>query len=252
MIPELATRADAVVVEVEPRLVPLFARSFADVRTVALGPEPRLYAGRIDAQESLSDVGRHLRTGWQSFPRHSQGYLKADAQRTLSLRERFSHDARALIGLSWISFNKVYGRSKSARLRDFEALLSLPNCRFVDLQYGDTRDEREAIERELGVRVERLPDIDNTQDIDGLAALITACDAVVTVSNTTAHLAGALGRPTWVMVPHGHARFWYWFRDDADSPWYPRVHLKRQARGQSWADLIAAMAPEIAATMAQS
>ena len=45
-----------------------------------------------------------------------------------------------------------------------------------------------------------------------------ACDAVVTVSNTTAHLAGALGRPTWVMVPHGHARIWYWFRDQDESP----------------------------------
>ena len=90
---------------------------------------------------------------------------------------------------------------KRAACTDFEAVLRLPNCRFVDLQYGDTLIDRERAERALGVRVEHLDDIDNTRDIDGLAALISACDLVVTVSNTTAHLAGALGRPTFVMVP---------------------------------------------------
>jgi hypothetical protein len=62
----------------------------------------------------------------------------------------------------------------------------LPGCRFVDLQYGDTLPDREACERQFGVQVEHVEDIDNTRDIDGLAALMAACDLVVTVSNTTA------------------------------------------------------------------
>ena len=66
-----------------------------------------------------------------------------------------------MIGLSWISRNRM-ARFKSAELRDFEAVLRLPGCRFVDLQYGDTAAEREAIQRELGVTVERLADIDTT------------------------------------------------------------------------------------------
>ena len=61
------------------------------------------------------------------------------------------------------------------------------------MQYGDTSEERAALERTTGLVVSRLEDIDNTNDLDGLAALMGACDAVVTVSNTTAHLAGALG-----------------------------------------------------------
>ncbi len=65
----------------------------------------------------------------------------------------------------------------------------------MDLQYGDTAAERAAVERESGMQHRHLADIDNTHDIDGLAALITACDLVVTVSNATAHLAGALGKP---------------------------------------------------------
>jgi ADP-heptose:LPS heptosyltransferase len=105
--------------------------------------------------------------------------------------------------------------------------------------------EREQVSRELGCQVERLPDIDNTQDIDGLAALIAACDVVVTVSNTTAHLAAALGRPTWVLVPADHARAWYWFRECSDSPWYPFVQVWRQKLGQSWVELIPAIAREV-------
>jgi ADP-heptose:LPS heptosyltransferase len=125
-------------------------------------------------------------------------------------------------------------------------LLRAPGYRFVDLQYGDTHEERAAVERELEVGVERLADIDNTNDLDGLAALMGACDAIVTVSNTTAHLAGALGRPTWVMVPYGQARIWYWFRDKPDSPWYPRVRVQRQQRGQPWSELVSQVAAEVA------
>jgi ADP-heptose:LPS heptosyltransferase len=141
----------------------------------------------------------------------------------------------------------VGGASKSARLADFEPLLRLPDCRFVDLQYGDTSEERAALARDLGIMVERLGDIDNTNDLDGLAALMSACDVIVTVSNTTAHLAGALGRPTFVMVPHGYARIWYWFHDRSQSPWYPRVAIRRQQSGQPWADVVAAVTREVPA-----
>ena len=81
----------------------------------------------------------------------------------------------------------------------------MPDCRFIDLQYGDTQAERDAVGREHGFQVERLPDIDNTNDIDGLAALIAACDVAVTVSNTTAISRAQSARPTWVMVPNGFA-----------------------------------------------
>jgi ADP-heptose:LPS heptosyltransferase len=122
----------------------------------------------------------------------------------------------------------------------------LPNCRFVDLQYGDTSAEREAVERDIGVRVEHLDDIDNFNDIDGLASLITACDLVVTVSNTTAHLAGAVGKETYVLVPFGQARMWYWFHDRLDSPFYPEVKIRRQARTHDWTPVMSAVADEIA------
>jgi tetratricopeptide (TPR) repeat protein len=245
MLPDVIARTPSIVFEVEPRLTPLFARSFPSVTVIAC--QPQLYAGKVDAQEPLASLGRILRRSFDEFPRRDRGYLVADAARARALRARLASDGRAVIGLSWVSKAPVGGASKSARLADFEALLRLPNCRFVDLQYGDTSEERAALARDLGVVVERLGDIDNTNDLDGLAALMTACDAVVSVSNTTAHLAGALGRPTFVMVPHGYARIWYWFHDRNQSPWYPRVEVRRQQSGQPWTDVVAAVAGEISA-----
>ena len=250
MIPELIARTPSVVLEVEPRLVTLFARSFPQLSVIGLRPD--LHAGRVDAQAPLGGLGRYLRTRWESFPRRERGYLVADRDRANELRRRLAGDGRLLIGLSWISKAPIGGKAKSAKLSDFETLLRLPGCRFVDLQYGDTLPEREAIRRELGIEVVRLADIDNTNDLDALAALMTACDAVVTVSNTTAHLAGALGRPTWVMVPHGFARIWYWFKDKDDSPWYPRVRVRRQRKAQPWPDLIAAVTREVSSFAASS
>ncbi|MGH6771031.1 MAG: tetratricopeptide repeat protein [Xanthobacteraceae bacterium] len=244
MLPDVLGRTDDVVLEVEPRLAPLFARSFPNVKIIGLGPAP--YRGAVAAQLPLGDLGRHFRTSWESFPQRERGYLVADESRSRSLRNRLAGDGREIIGLSWISKAPVGGAARSVPLRDFAALLRLPGCRFIDLQYGETDAERDAVERELGVRVERLADIDNTNDLDGLAALMTACDAVVTIDNTTVHLAGALGRPTWVMLPYGHSRIWYWFRDRETSLWYPRAHVHRQRRGQPWAEVVASIAAKVA------
>jgi hypothetical protein len=240
MLPEMAGRADRIIVEVEPRLVPLFARSFPGLEVIAYGEE--LYSGHLDAHEPLVGLGRFFRLAWQAFPRREGGYLVAEETRTRSLRERLATDGKLLVGLSWRSYNPRLYRAKTARLEE----LRMPNLRFVDLQYGDTAEERAEVEQKLGVRVERLEDIDNTRDIDGLAALISACDLVVTVSNTTAHLAGALGKPTFVLVPHGNARLWYWFAEGDTSPWYPPVRLRRKTMQQTWAMMAQALAGEVA------
>ncbi len=205
-----------------------------------IGLRQTLYDGRVDAQVALGDLAQYFRPNWQSFPCPERGHLLADQARVRALRERLD-DGRTVIGLSWISRAPGIGRSKSAELRDLQSLLRLPHCRFIDLQYGDTSTERAAIAQELGIHIERLQDIDTTNDLDGLAALIGACDYVVSVSNVTAQLAGAVGKTTWVMVPHGHARLWFWFHEREDSPWYYRVRVKHQRRSQPWSELVSAI-----------
>jgi hypothetical protein len=97
------------------------------------------------------------------------------------------------------------------------------------------------------VSVTHLPDLDLYGDLEGVAALAAACDLVITASNVTAHVAGALGRPVWLLVPEGNGRLWYWFAGRTDSPWYPSMRIFTRARGSSWRDLLGAVARELGA-----
>jgi tetratricopeptide (TPR) repeat protein len=237
--------ADRVVLEVEPRLVALFARSFPAINVVPRGEQP--YAGHFAKHTALSCLTPVFRADWSMFPNRSGGHLVADPVRSEELRRRLHLRGQQVIGISWISHNPETGRSKTAALADFAALLRIPGCRFIDLQYGDTARERERLACEHGLAVERLDDVDTTDDIDGLAALMMACDAIVTVSNSTAHLAGALGRPAWVMVPRHNRHLWYWHKHRPDSPWYPSVRMRHQPRAYEWSSLVASVAKEVAA-----
>ena len=77
-------------------------------------------------------------------------------------------------------------------------------------------------------------------DLDRYAAQLAALDLVISVSNTTVHVAGALGVPTWVIVPEGRGGLWYWFTEGERSPWYAAVRLFRRRAGGNILDDIAA------------
>ena len=109
-----------------------------------------------------------------------------------------------------MSKNKAIGKCKSIDLKDFKSILSLPNIDFVDLQYGDTKEEKKSLKDDEGLELIEMADIDNFNDIDKLACLIDVCDFVITTSNVTAHLAGALNKKTYLIVPFTEGRIWYW------------------------------------------
>lgn len=243
MIGDARARVSTVLFAVEPRLVDLFARSFPDVSVVPTGTD--LSGQNIEAQSSLPGLGQYCRPSWDAFPKRNRGYLIADKARVDELRSRLSGAGGKVVGLSWRSVGSQFSRQKTARLADFLSVLRIPQVRFVDLQYGDTEAERTEFEAATGIRLTHLEDVDNKNDIDGVAALMCACDAVVTVSNTNAHLAGALGRPTCVFAPFGYSRIWYWFEDKKDSPWYSRVTVNHQRSGQAWDSLVSGAFPTI-------
>ena len=102
----------------------------------------------------------------------------------------------------------------------------------VNLQYGDVDKEIRDFKKETGIEVLQCGSVDNRDDLDGLAALIEVCDLVVSTSNVTIHLAGALGKETWVLLPY-FANFW-WLLDRTDSIWYPSLKLYRQNKSGNW------------------
>lgn len=250
MVDDLLRRGVRITLECDGRLAALFRRSLPEARIVARTTPPDAASAAPDlkwqiAADSLTALVRPSLAHFPGRPR----YLAADAARRAGLRTRLEETApgRLIVGVSWGSRNAQFAMGKSLPLAGWAPLLSRNDLHFVDLQYGDTAAERAAAERALGVRLTHLPDLDLTQDIDGLAALIAACDLVITVSNTTAHLAGALGVPTWVLLPFGHFQPWYWFAGRSDSPWYPSVRLYRQTTFGDWDAVIGRVAADLTA-----
>jgi Flp pilus assembly protein TadD len=240
MLADLHEVAGDVAVETEPRLVPLLARSFPALEILPEGEPPA--GGGFTSQIALGALGQHFRKQPDAFPSR-RAYLRADSVRTAALRHRYTiAPDQLLVGISWRSRNAAFGRFKSAGLADWAPILAVPGVTFVNLQYGDTRDERSRIE---APHILHDATIDPLRDLDGAAAQIAAMDLVITTSNTTAHMAGALGIETWTLLPSGPGLLWYWFQDREDSPWYPAMRLCRQLAPGDWVELITRVAAEL-------
>ena len=80
----------------------------------------------------------------------------------------------------------------------------------------------------------KIDGIDNFNDIDGLASLIDACDFIVTISNVTAHMAGALGKKVFLLVPYTKGKIWYWHDNLKTSLWYPSIEIFIQSEIGDW------------------
>jgi hypothetical protein len=222
----------------DERLQSLFGRSFPELDFVLPEELTSIDSSKqlFGAQIQLASLGRIFRRSTADFSRITSPYLAANKEliSTLRKQQRQDQDANFICGLSWTSANAETGSTKSIKLDDLHPLLKVDGTKFINLQYGDTSEERLRVREQIGVDIVQFDGIDNKNDIDELAALISSCDIVITVSNSTAHLAAALGKPTLVLLPH-HTPLWYWHLGSRTSPWYPTVTLLRQEIAGDWA-----------------
>jgi tetratricopeptide (TPR) repeat protein len=243
MIPDLLKAGASVIIECEPRLAPLFQRSFPSTQCLERTLQPPSFAGRLDTHIPAGDLGAVYRPDIDDFPAQPS-YLIADTDRREELRARYGKQTTGpLVGLSWFSRNPEIGWEKSIDLEDWRALLDVLGVTFVDLQYGDTKAQREAFKAETGIEIIHDDGVDQLADLDAFAAQVAAMDLVISISNTTVHMAGALGVPTWVLL--SEVPLWRWFQDREDSPWYPSVRLFRQRESGKWDDIVGEAADEL-------
>ncbi|MBL8642352.1 MAG: tetratricopeptide repeat protein [Rhodospirillaceae bacterium] len=237
VLPDVIAAARNVVFACEPRLIPLIARAFPNVRAVSLMDVPygRVDLKDVDVQASISEIGPAFRPTMQAFPKHT-GYLKANPAKAAALKARYAKlpGAGPIIGISWYSKSQLASENKSVPLALWGPILQMPGVRFVSLQYGDAAKDAAAYPN---IHVDT--EIDAVADVDAFAAQVAAMDAVVTSSNTTVHMAGALNVPTLCLTPLVEGRPWYWFVGHDVSPWYPSVRLIWQTQRRTWDDVIA-------------
>lgn len=247
MLPDLFARGAEVVLVCPPRLAPLFKAAFPAIGVIATGEgpvDPALKAN-VSWQASVSELGRWLRPSFDAFPR--KPYLQADAALTQALRAKYAAATagRRIVGISWRSKGRGTEAEKTPDLAQWTPILKVPGILFVSLQYGDCAEDLAALARDTGVQVLHDPTVDPMRDLVAFAAQVAAMDLVISVSNTTVHFAGALGKPAWALIPSNRGRSWHWFVDRADSPWYPHVRLFRQPPAGAWDPAFT----EIAATL---
>ncbi|MBF0380939.1 MAG: glycosyltransferase family protein [Magnetococcales bacterium] len=238
MLPDLFKLGAKVFVEFDPRLIPLFKRTYPSITCITPQKEQSQeeQTPKYDYIIPLGDLGCWLRKDISYFPKQPS-WLVHDIKRAESIRSRYlANGNKYVIGLSWRS-NSLKYKYKSIKLRDLMPILEIPGVTFVNLQYGDTTQERAELRQHSGIDVIDDSEVDQMADLDGFAAQIAAMDMVVTISNTAAHMAGALGVPTLLML--GVTPIWYWMLERDYSIWYSSVKICRQKNLTDWSDVIA-------------
>jgi tetratricopeptide (TPR) repeat protein len=227
-VPAVAARAGAVVLYVPSSLAALAAGLAPNCEVVVDASR----AVRCDYVCSLLSLPLALGISLETLPR-PVSYLHADPARVAAWRARLDESGAGLrIGVVW-SGNPHHRNdsNRSIPLSLFRAIEE-PNCRFVSLQ----PQVRTADQQALAGWPRLLRWGEELRDFADTAALVSALDLVISVDTSVAHLAGALGRPVWILVPHYPD--WRWLLGRDDSPWYPSVRLLRQDAPREWAPVI--------------
>jgi Flp pilus assembly protein TadD len=234
LLPEVIRTGNRCVLDCDARLKPLFARSFPDVEVISDKDAVHRPELGITAHIPGGSLPGQFRKNHAAFLAGTPSYLKADPVQRERFRAQYGNGKRR-IGLAWCTLNPETGRMRSIELSLLKPLFELPDTRWVSLQYGD---HKALANQAAAVRAPLLidPSVNQLLDIDVFAAQIAAMDLVVTIDNSTAHLAGALGVPVCLLLPF--AADWRWLRGGDKSPWYPSMRVFRQPKPGDWQSVI--------------
>lgn len=238
MFGELVRMGQRAVISCDPRLLPLFRRSFPALTFVSRK------TGELSA--IAEQAGPHFR-----FPAldlaclfrcepfaHAKPWLKADPELVAQLQRKYDEKfpGQQRWAISWHTVRNIVGAPRSIKILELTSLLNLHGIAWFNTQYGDSSSEiSELVTAGVTPPWDDL-EIDQTHDINALAAQLSAMDGLVSISNTTVHLAGALGVPTYMLLPKSFPVIWYWGYEGNSSPWYPSVHIIRNSQKNGWTD----------------
>ena len=202
MIPEIYDNADKLIVECDHRILPIFQRSLPNnIRYITDRME--VSDNEYDCQIPIGSLPLHFRKELIDFKKSSKGWLKADQEKVKNIRQNIiQNKSKKIIGVSWRT-SSLLTNSHLRNIALAKILEPLKNLDliFVNLQYGEVSNEIDNLRSEYGVEVLEIPGLDLFSDIDSLAALISACDYIISIDNLNSHFAGALGVKTMLLLP---------------------------------------------------
>lgn len=225
--PLLKESCRSLFVQTHPQLVNFISGVSGVDRVFTWGSDYHEDFSTWDMQMEVTELPRAFRTILSSIPSFTP-YVHLPEEQLKWASRWFKKQEGLRVGIAWEA--GAWDCMRSISLAELSPLLAMDSCRFYGLQKGVDP----AALRECGT-------VDNVEchaaDIRDTAALILNLDLVITVDTMTAHLAGALARPVWILLPV-HAD-WRWMLERSDTPWYPTARLFRQKSGGDWQAAIA-------------
>ncbi len=190
--------------------------------------------GRFDCQCPLTSLPLMFKTRVDAIPNRVP-YLLVPEQLKRKWASRFVGVARPRVGLVWAG-RKDYPKDalRSIRLEKFSSLFGIGGMSFVNLQKGEEARQMQ----ETGLRL--IDFMSECGDLMETAALMDQLDLVISVDTAVMHLAGALGKPVWLV--NRFETEWRWMLEREDSPWYPTMRIFRQRRPGNWDEVMAQVA----------
>jgi hypothetical protein len=226
-VPQLAATGANVILEVQPELTALLSRLEGAKTVIAHGAPAPVY----DVHCPLGSMPLALKTEPSNIPAPIP-YLSADNCRLAKWTARLGALARPRIAIAWSgNASHLNDRNRSMPFAKLAPLLSSP-ARFISIQRELRAEDEAALAAE-----QRVTHVGGElDDFDDTAAVVALCDLVIAVDTAVVHLAGAMGRAVWVMLPF--APDWRWTLDGDSTPWYPTARLFRQTSLGDWDGVI--------------
>ena len=238
-VPSLAARGARVVLSAQDALLPLLAPLGAVAELIGGEAQPSAF----DLHCALPSLPAALGTVAETIPA-AVPYLHPDPARLARWRAKLGEDGLR-IGICWQGGTTRIDLGRSFTLTEFLPLSRLSGVRLISLHKGAGEAQLRDLPEGMVVEVPEEPfDPPGAAFLD-TAAVMAACDLVITSDTAVAHLAGALGLPVWVVLKH--APDWRWMLGREDSPWYPTMRLFRQSRPGDWSEVFGRIAQALQA-----
>lgn len=245
---ELIDRVDEITYISKEKILSTFKKNFPQIKYIEASKSKEWLS-------KLEDHDSHIKLNLLSIMKYIDDFPKAISKSKHWIPNKIKKDIylkkyktkRKLIGLSWKSTNLQIGYDKSFSLKELIELLKDSDYEFINLQYGEVKEEIDEIKKLFNVNIQYIDELDYFNDIDGLGALIAICDEVITCSNITTHIAGSLGVSTRLLLSKDRGKLWYWFdqTNKNTSTWYPSVKIYNQIEYGKWTDAMILLKNEL-------
>ena len=238
--PLVAAIGAEVIVEAPPALTALFSR--VEGVSLVIGRGEKL--PEFDCHCPLLSLPLAFKTRLETIPAVIP-YLTALEDRVIKWRQRLPESGMRRIGIAWAGNPNFKGdQTRSIGLAGFLPLLSVAGIEFVGLQRDLREGDRDILRDSSSIKYVG----DAIEDFSDTAAIMSGVDLVISSDTSVAHLAGALGRPVWVLLQY--VADWRWLLERSDNPWYPTARLFRQPEIGDWEGVIRRVGDELVRTPA--